>query len=70
MSVPPRVMPVRYSGEAVWFITGASRGFGLQLTKAAFADRDRVVATARNPRSLIEVFSDACGTMLAVPDDF
>jgi len=31
----------------VWFITGASKGFGFQITKAALAAGDRVVATVR-----------------------
>ncbi|MES2779797.1 MAG: oxidoreductase [Bacteroidota bacterium] len=35
-----------------WFITGCSSGFGKELTKAALAKGDRVVATARNPRTL------------------
>ncbi|MBD2074269.1 SDR family NAD(P)-dependent oxidoreductase [Phormidium sp. FACHB-592] len=33
--------------QKVWFITGASRGFGLEITKAALAAGDRVVATVR-----------------------
>lgn len=31
----------------VWFITGASRGFGRELTAAALAQGDRVVAAGR-----------------------
>ncbi len=31
----------------VWFITGASRGFGLKIAKAALAVGDQVVATVR-----------------------
>ncbi|MFL9458617.1 MULTISPECIES: oxidoreductase [Nostocales] len=34
--------------QKVWFITGASRGFGLEITRAALAEGDRVVATVRN----------------------
>jgi NADP-dependent 3-hydroxy acid dehydrogenase YdfG len=34
----------------VWFITGASKGFGLELTKAALESGYSVVATAREPR--------------------
>ncbi|SPA56055.1 oxidoreductase [Cupriavidus taiwanensis] len=41
------------TGAKVWFITGASRGFGLELTRAALARGDRVVATARNPQAVI-----------------
>ena len=31
----------------VWFITGASTGFGRKLAEAVLAKGDRVVATAR-----------------------
>src|SRR4030088_2024856 len=31
----------------VWFITGASKGFGLAIAKAALASGDRVAATVR-----------------------
>lgn len=36
----------------VWFITGASRGFGLEVARAALARGDRVVATARRPAGI------------------
>jgi NAD(P)-dependent dehydrogenase (short-subunit alcohol dehydrogenase family) len=36
----------------VWFITGASRGFGREWTIAALERGDRVAATARNTSSL------------------
>lgn len=36
----------------VWFITGASRGFGLEIARAALARGDAVVATARNPQTI------------------
>ncbi|CUX58193.1 oxidoreductase [Agrobacterium genomosp. 13] len=38
----------------VWFITGASRGFGALITKEALAAGDAVVATARNPKTITE----------------
>ncbi|MFC7478064.1 oxidoreductase [Dankookia sp. GCM10030260] len=41
----------------VWFITGASRGFGALVTDRALAQGDAVVATARNPNALMERFS-------------
>jgi NAD(P)-dependent dehydrogenase (short-subunit alcohol dehydrogenase family) len=41
----------------VWFITGTSRGIGLEIAKAVLAAGDRVVATARN-RSSIPLPSD------------
>ncbi|WP_437780948.1 oxidoreductase [Sorangium sp. So ce1097] len=42
--------------ERVWFITGASRGIGAEIAKAALAAGDRVVATARDPRSITDRF--------------
>jgi NAD(P)-dependent dehydrogenase (short-subunit alcohol dehydrogenase family) len=39
----------------VWFITGASKGFGLEISKAALAAGDSVVATARDPKSIVKV---------------
>lgn len=42
----------------VWFITGASRGFGALIAKEALGVGDAVVATARNPRSV----EDGLGT--------
>ena len=38
--------------KRTWLITGASRGFGAEITKAALAGGDRVIATARNKESL------------------
>jgi len=36
----------------VWFITGASRGFGLEIARAALDRGDSVVAAARNPEAV------------------
>lgn len=41
-----------------WFITGASRGFGLRIAQLALEKGDNVVATARNPASLIDRLGD------------
>ncbi|MFZ4929075.1 oxidoreductase [Chryseobacterium sp. Mn2064] len=39
--------------QKVWLVTGASRGFGLEIVKAALAAGDKVVATVRsNPEKL------------------
>ncbi|TDF65303.1 oxidoreductase [Cupriavidus sp. L7L] len=46
------VTNVTNAAGKVWFITGASRGFGLVLTRAALARGDRVVATARRPETI------------------
>lgn len=37
---------------STWFITGASRGFGRELTEQLLARGDRVAATARRPEQL------------------
>lgn len=42
----------------VWFITGASRGFGALMMKEALAVGDAVVATARNPKTVIDAIGD------------
>jgi NAD(P)-dependent dehydrogenase (short-subunit alcohol dehydrogenase family) len=41
----------------IWFITGASRGFGRSFTEAALAAGDRVAATARDTSSLDDLAS-------------
>lgn len=41
-----------------WFITGASRGFGALIVKEALAAGDAVVATARNPKTIVDKFGD------------
>jgi NAD(P)-dependent dehydrogenase (short-subunit alcohol dehydrogenase family) len=42
----------------VWFITGASRGFGARITAEALAQGDTVVATARNPAAITKQFGE------------
>lgn len=37
---------------ATWFITGGSRGLGLEITRAALNGGDNVVVAARDPRKL------------------
>ena len=39
----------------VWFITGASRGFGRVWAEAALKRGDKVAATARNPESITDL---------------
>ena len=34
--------------QKIWMITGASRGFGAEISKAVLAAGDRLIATARN----------------------
>jgi len=42
----------------IWFITGASRGFGALITAQALAKGDAVVATARNSKAITERFGE------------
>jgi NAD(P)-dependent dehydrogenase (short-subunit alcohol dehydrogenase family) len=45
--------------QKVWFITGASRGFGLEISKAVLASGDKLVATVRkNPEALNAQFDN------------
>ncbi len=41
--------------DKVWFITGASRGFGRIWAEGALARGDKVVATARSVESLSDL---------------
>jgi NAD(P)-dependent dehydrogenase (short-subunit alcohol dehydrogenase family) len=51
---------------SVWFITGASRGFGLELAASALAHGDQVIATARDPRAVLDALPEAGDSLLAV----
>src|ERR1700742_2220317 len=51
---------------SVWFITGASRGFGLEIAREALARGDSVVATARNPQAVQDAILDGGDRLLAV----
>jgi NAD(P)-dependent dehydrogenase (short-subunit alcohol dehydrogenase family) len=44
--------------DRIWFITGASRGFGRSFTQAALAVGDRVAATARDTSTLDDLVSE------------
>jgi NAD(P)-dependent dehydrogenase (short-subunit alcohol dehydrogenase family) len=56
------------NANKTWFITGASRGFGLLIARAALARGDNVVATARNPQTVIDALGEQ-QNLLAVPLD-
>ena len=48
--------------QKIWFITGASRGFGRLWAEAALARGDKVAATARRPKTLddlVAAYGDA-----------
>lgn len=55
--------------EKVWFISGASRGFGRIWTEAALARGDRVAATARNVSALADLIERYPRQVLTLPMD-
>jgi len=55
--------------EKVWFISGASRGFGRIWTEAALARGDRVAATARNVSALQDLIERYPRQVLTLPMD-
>lgn len=54
--------------KRVWFITGAGRGMGVDIAKAALAAGDAVVATARDPEAVTAAVGEA-DDLLAVKLD-
>jgi len=54
--------------KRIWFITGASRGMGVDFTKAILAAGHAVVATARDSSRLSQVFGQS-NDLLAVKMD-
>lgn len=57
------------SNQKTWFITGASRGFGLDITKAVLASGDKVVATVRsNPDQLASTLEHHPDLLVVVLD--
>ena len=47
------------SNNKVWFITGAGRGMGLDIAKAALTAGHKVVATGRNTNRVIKAIGEA-----------
>ena len=52
--------------DRVWFITGASRGFGKAFARAALEQGDRVAATARDPQDVEDLVGEHGDAVLAV----
>jgi NAD(P)-dependent dehydrogenase (short-subunit alcohol dehydrogenase family) len=55
--------------EKVWFITGASRGFGREWTIAALERGDKVAATARDLSTLDDLVAHYGGALLPIKLD-
>jgi NAD(P)-dependent dehydrogenase (short-subunit alcohol dehydrogenase family) len=56
------------AAKKVWFVTGAGRGMGVDITRAALAAGHAVVASGRNPEKVAEVVG-AADDLLAVKLD-
>ncbi|UXY32123.1 oxidoreductase [Streptomyces sp. HUAS TT20] len=52
-----------------WFITGAARGFGLEIARQALERGDNVVATARNPETVEKTLPQYGDQLLALALD-
>ena len=52
----------------VWFITGAGRGMGVDIAKAALAAGHKVVATGRNPDKVVEAVGESANLLVAKLD--
>jgi NAD(P)-dependent dehydrogenase (short-subunit alcohol dehydrogenase family) len=50
---------------SVWFMTGASRGFGRELAASALAHGDQVIATARDPQQVTDALPEAGNALVA-----
>ena len=57
------------STQKVWFITGASKGMGLEITKTVLKNGGKVIATSRNTETLLEKIADYKGNLLPVKLD-
>src|SRR5262245_25565709 len=55
--------------QKTWFVTGASRGFGAEIAKAALRSGDRVVATARKRTVLVDGLGPDSGQLMSVELD-
>ncbi len=62
-------MNISSNQPLVWFITGTSQGFGRELVRAALQRGDSVIATSRQPQTVVAAFPDAGNKLLAVALD-
>jgi NAD(P)-dependent dehydrogenase (short-subunit alcohol dehydrogenase family) len=53
----------------IWFVTGAARGLGAEIAKAALAAGDRVVATGRSREALLAAFGPDSDSVLSLSLD-
>ncbi|AWK04477.1 short-chain dehydrogenase/reductase [Flavobacterium crocinum] len=55
--------------KKVWFVTGASKGLGLELAKKLLAEGYKVAATSRSEESLIKVLGNTSESFLPLEMD-
>ncbi|MYT68279.1 MULTISPECIES: oxidoreductase [unclassified Streptomyces] len=67
MTSPPTAHET--TADKVWFITGTSTGLGRALAQGVIADGNRLVATARDPRTLDDLVALAPDRVRALPLD-
>ena len=60
--------PTMSSNEKVWLVTGAGRGLGVDIVRAALAAGHKVVATGRDPGKLDAVLGSHDKLMTLKPD--
>ncbi|GEC08735.1 short-chain dehydrogenase/reductase [Streptomyces spinoverrucosus] len=54
---------------SVWFVTGASRGFGAEITREALDRGHRVIATARDMSAVLRAYPEKPAGLLSVSAD-
>ncbi len=57
------------SSSKIWFVTGASRGFGRVWAEAALKSGDKVAAAVRNPKALDDLVKTYGPAVLVLPLD-
>jgi NAD(P)-dependent dehydrogenase (short-subunit alcohol dehydrogenase family) len=65
----PNYQPDSQPPQKVWFITGASTGFGNLLAQQLLRAGHKVVATARRPEQIADLANDSKDRCLALPLD-
>lgn len=58
-----------WENMSVWFVTGASRGLGAEITREALDRGHRVIATARNVSAVLRAHPEQPDGLLAVEAD-
>lgn len=54
---------------SVWFVTGASRGLGAEITREALDRGHSVIATARDVSSVLDAYPNKPAGLLALSAD-